>query len=501
MNQLIKILLPIVILLLPAMGSAQGMTALPGAKISVLENARLSVVSGNILLKASATEHASLNVQGNSSSVSISGTGAQTMAECYISQNSWHYVSSPLSSATADTYSYLWLLPFEEPANNWSNYILDPDAPLLPGSGYAAWSKSDVTGNTVVTYKTSASVSQTAFNQGDLPFNLTYSGVNKGFNLVGNPFPCAIDLDAAASWNRANVGNAVYFWDESIQNYRYYLSNPGYTGTSVNGGVRYVPAMQGFFVAASGSTPTMSIPNAARLHNTTAFYKSVQSEPATLRIKANANGVSDETVIRFTDEGTVSFDPEYDALKMKAEILQIYSSAVANSPEHYALNSLPDSDMNTSVPVFLEVPATVQITLQISGTEGFNAGLPLYLYDNKTGLSHNIRIENELILQATPGDPSPRFLLTTGTGLSIPENNNKMISAFISEGSLNIIGLPENQFPIGIKVYSVSGQLMKQFDIRQNSCLIDLPTGFYLINFTGRDFSETLKIFNSHSRL
>lgn len=501
MNQLKKILLPIVILLLPVIGEAQGVIALPGAKISVLNNAGLSVVNGNILLKASATEHASLNVQGSSSTVKISGTGAQTMAECYISENSWHYVSSPLSAATADTYSLLWLLPFEEPANNWGNYILDPDASLLPGSGFAAWSKSEITGNTVVTHKTSASVSQTAFNQGDLSLNLTYSGENKGFNLVGNPFPCAIDLDANAPWNRENTGNAVYFWDESFQNYRYYLSNPGGTGTSVNGGVRYVPAMQGFFVAASGINPSMTIPNAARLHNTTAFYKSVQSESATLRIKANANGFSDETVVRFIGEGTVSFDPEFDALKMKAEILQIYSSTVANSTEHYALNSLPDIDLNTSVPVFLEVPATVQITLQISGTEGFNADLPLYLKDNKTGLSHNIRIENELIIQATPGDPSPRFLLTTGEGLSIPENNNKLISAFISEGSLNIIGLPENQFPIGIKVYSVSGQLIKQLDIRQNSCLIDLPTGFYLISFTGRDFSETLKIFNAHSRL
>lgn len=498
MNKLTKHLLPAVLLLLPALALAQGLTALPGTKISVLNNARVTVVNGNILLKASAAGYASLNVQGNSSLVSVSGAGKQTMAESYISQDSWHYVSSPLSSATADTYSYLWLLPFAENTNNWGDYIVDPNFIMIPGAGFAAWSKSGVTGNAIVIYQTPASTDPTAFNQGNIALSLSYSGINKGFNLAGNPFPCAIDLDAAAEWNRVNTGNTVYYWDESAQNYRYYTANPGGTGTAVNGGSRFVPAMQGFFVATTGASPAMTIPNAARLHNNAVFYKSPLAEINTLRIVANSKGFSDETAIRFLNGSTNTFDADFDALKMKAEILQVFTAIAGTSAEHYALNSLPSENLNNTIPVFLTVPETSEVLLYISGIEGFPAGLPVYLHDTKTGLNHNLRLENMLVVQAAKEDPSPRFYLTTGSGLGLPEEGREKIQAFYCDGLLSLNGLQEHDFPVVVNIYTVSGQLIKSFDLWQHSCHPNLPAGFYLIHLAGKDFSETVKVFNHH---
>ena len=41
---------------------------------------------------------------------------------------------------------------------------------------------------------------------------MTYT---KGFNLVGNPYPSAIDWDAASGWTKTNIDNAVYYFKAS----------------------------------------------------------------------------------------------------------------------------------------------------------------------------------------------------------------------------------------------------------------------------------------------
>ena len=131
-----------------------------------------------------------------------------------------------------------------------------------------------------------------------------------GFNLVGNPYPCAIDWDAATGWTKTNVNNAIYFFKEN--QYASYVN-----GTGTNGGTQYIPSLQGFFVRRNQSafgTGTLKMDNNVRVHNTTSFYKSLNSD--LLRLKVTGNSFNDETVIRFNDAASSGFDGNMDAYKL-----------------------------------------------------------------------------------------------------------------------------------------------------------------------------------------
>jgi hypothetical protein len=91
--------------------------------------------------------------------------------------------------------------------------------------------------------------------KGDFDFAPTneFSGTgvaNDGWNLIANPYPSAIDWDAASGWNKVNVNNAVYIYQADLDQYSTYIA-----GVGVNGGSRFIASSQGF-LCKSGEYPT-----------------------------------------------------------------------------------------------------------------------------------------------------------------------------------------------------------------------------------------------------
>jgi hypothetical protein len=71
----------------------------------------------------------------------------------------------------------------------------------------------------------------------------------QGYALVGNPYPSPIDWGASGGWTRTNIDNAIYYFNTSDTG-QYYGTYSSYIGgVSSDGRTNgIVPAMQGFFV-------------------------------------------------------------------------------------------------------------------------------------------------------------------------------------------------------------------------------------------------------------
>lgn len=145
--------------------------------------------------------------------------------------------------------------------------------------------------------------------KGDVP--ITISGTAGRYNLVPNPYPSPIDWENVT---KTNVTDAMYLRiDNNV--YTSYVggvaTNPPFVGWSGE-----IATGQAFFVVSSGSGSTFTLNEASKSNN--AFYFLREQSPRDyFRIKVqSSNDAYDEVVIRFAEDATDQFDPDYDAPKM-----------------------------------------------------------------------------------------------------------------------------------------------------------------------------------------
>ncbi len=307
----------------------------PGTRITVPGSNALTV-SNDFELEADATGMTSLIDQGT-----LNLNPSKTSFECYLTEDQWHLVSSPVTNAQSSTYLGVYLKYFTEVDSSWT-YITALNHPMGVAEGFSAWAASWITGATTVAYSGS-------FNTGDQsPTGLTYNvgpGQGDGWNLVGNPFPSSIEWNS--NWTTNDIDASIYVYDGATGQYLSWNRTLG-TGTMPNGDI---PPTQGFWVKANGSSPAMTFPQSERKHSSQGFFKTGSDNAITLKVMGN--GYSDRLLVCFHKAATLDFDSEYDAYKLHgiSDAPQIYT--VSDGTE-LSLNTLPvKSEM--SIPMGFEV--------------------------------------------------------------------------------------------------------------------------------------------------
>ena len=283
--------------------SVLSLTMMPGSSLIIWDIGDLTVNGtfindGNLTLKAGANGTASL----------IESNGVNAIVERFLFPDRWNSVSSPVTGATAATFLGIYLQYYDEPNTTWMN-VVSPSDPITTGVGYNTWS----TGSTY----TGSYLGN--LNTGIINLPLTYAGSH--WNLVGNPYPSAIDW-GGAGWVKTDIDAAAYVWDGSQ-----YLSNVPAIGVgTLPGGI--IPAQQSFFVHVAtvpAGTPTLKVSNASRVHGVDP-YKSTQSTDV-IKLKVTGNVYSDETFIALNPASTYDFDGQFDAYKLMGieEVPQLFT--------------------------------------------------------------------------------------------------------------------------------------------------------------------------------
>lgn len=417
-----------------------------------------------------------------------SSAGVAATTERYIpgSTNNWHLLSSPVAEQVitgnftdANGYDfYMW----SEGDKLWVNRknvssgsgtapffdILNGSLNFNPGQGYLV---------AYVDPNTNAKSFAGNLNNGNVLFTLKYSGTGlfKGSNLMGNPYPSGID------WNKAS---RTQFADNYAYAYNP-LKSGGEGYEQINGGVAdaFIAPNQGFVVLANSdqNDETFTFTNSMRAHGGSFYKNSELQDKISLRFGNETN--FDETAIWLNVESNFNRDRN-DAIKIysyNAAIPQVYSLTM-NQVE-VAINSIPAINEEAVIPVGLYVPAQGNYFMSLSSKEGLFANQVVYLEDKLTGIRHNLNENNTYNFSASPSDNANRFKLTFST-LSIDNPATaSSISVYTHGETLYISGL---EAKAEISVVNLTGQVV--LSSRTNGSGLhsvnaaSLPKGVYVVS-------------------
>lgn len=415
--------------------------------------------------------------------------------------NKYHLLSSPVStqpiqpefvanSPAADVDFY----KFDEPTATWINTKTEANAwnagfesNFVVGRGYlVAYPNTPVTksftGGTLNSYSSGT------------PLVITCTNTNAGgWNLIGNPFPSAIDWDLVQVDGLGDgMDAALYYYDHDAANYRYYVQLESIG--SLGSGSRYIPAMQGFMVHAKTSgTKTVSLHNGHRVHSTQAFYKSQNEINNLLTVKLQANGKTDEAYILYFDEATESFDGKFDAYKLfsYAEGMpQLYT--ISADEAMLAINTLPTQSDSKAVALGYKAANAGTHSMSFEGLTSFAQPGSLQLEDKLLGIMHTLNDGSyEFVSEA--GTVNDRFVLHFGAVGISEQPASATLKAYVVGAQLF--------FPLQgeatLEIVDLQGRVLQQSKVSGQGLAsqpLQLPSGVYVVRLTSGQSAQTAKV-------
>jgi len=247
-------------------------------------------------------------------------------------------------------------------------------------------------------------------------FTAATPGAATVFNLVPNPYPSAINWTAASGWTKTNIANAIYIYNNT--QYASYVA-----GVGTNGGTNIIPVGQAFFVQASGGVGTLAMNNSVRTHSSQAYFNDPVVN-SVLRVAVAADGKSDETVIRFHEMATATFDADYDASKLygSSSAPQLYT--LSGNDDMMSINALNLVEAVATVPLAFEYTAGGEITLHFSGIESFSTTMKIYLEDLLTGTITDLNQQGSYTFSHVEANDADRFRIHFYDITGIDENGD-----------------------------------------------------------------------------
>ena len=470
-------------------GSGASLTIDAGKALTV---AGATVNDGTITIKSDGTGIGSLLDNG-----SIGGSGLFEM-EQYLTGSGgatpdglFYYVGSPVAGAIAGVFDLtsgnkLWSA--DETTQSYSQITNESDL-LHVMEGYAV--RMGTTGS--VTY------SGSSFNTGtqqvlDLSRTGTTS-LNRGYNLVSNPYPSTLDWDNASKnnleetiWMRTHQGSTMTFDTYNA------LSGVG-TNNNGNGDLTGdIPPTQAFWVlvVGDGNTGALGLDNAIRSHGTQANIYKVAVEEGLIRIALSDGNVSDEQIILFNPSAQAGYD-NYDSQKFWASnIPQLYSNVGGDT---LTINGLNNPTSTPTVALGMKVPTQGNYTLNATSITFTETGV--YLEDTELNVFQDLNVEPNYAFASNAGNIGDRFVLhfsMTAVGI---ENDQAMNSrVYTSNGNqLNII-LSENMENGNVQVLDMTGRVVYTTNLNasRNTMEMNVNAGVYLIRIETEQGTDTHRV-------
>ncbi|WP_289663704.1 Ig-like domain-containing protein [Flavobacterium panacagri] len=296
--------------------------------------------------------------------------------------------------------------------------------------------------------------------------------VSGKWNLIGNPYPSAIDADQFLDDN-LGVGS-LYFWahvnlpiKSTTDQYLYYKDDfvvynslGGTTTGDSNAFKGSIASAQGFIVKAP--TATINFNNGQRQKaKNTQFYKTAKSSIERNRVWlnfTNSAGTFKQILVGYATGATNTTDVNFDAVSMGSNPdVDFYS---INNSKKLSIQgrALPfvNSDL---VPLGYMLAAAGDYTISIDHADGFfNTGQDIFLEDKTTGKITNLRLANYTFNSAA-GTFNSRFVIRyTNSTLGTDDFESAENGLFVSVKSkvINVNSSTENISEV--QIYNIGGQ-------------------------------------------
>jgi len=232
--------------------------------------------------------------------------------------------------------------------------------------------------------------------------NLAFTGTGttgnyavRGFNMVGNPYPCTIDWCTAYSGTgitRTNINPSIYVYNPVTNQYDTYLATSSSGGIATGNGSRYIMSGQGFVVQANNTGASLVFTESAK--SATAQLTSgnlLMGTPADqvagnqlLRLRLSVDSLNyDDMVIGFNASASSKYNVGEDAAYLKGMNAVEGLSSFSDDSVKLAINFLPLPKLTPQV-IRLNIDAakTGTYTLQKTALDAIPRVYNIWLMDN-----------------------------------------------------------------------------------------------------------------------
>ncbi|GAA4803549.1 T9SS type A sorting domain-containing protein [Litoribaculum gwangyangense] len=390
--------------------------------------------------------------------------------------------------------------------NDWQ-YAL-AGATMTPGVGYAV--------TEARLFPSGLGASGTAsfegeFNTSDVPVTITSNPANTGtkWNLIGNPYPSAVNFVDFHTANSTVIDGAAYFWSQATPpdagnsgNQQINFSKNDYAIYTVGSGAiqndafgnppnGFIPSGQSFFIA--GLTDgTVTFTNAMReknaLSNSQFFKNSTTKNNSTTfnRLWVNLtsnNGVFNQILVAYVDGATNAKDAlAYDAPRLSINDLPaaLYTS-IEGIDTKFAIQGKATTSLNEDEVIKLGFATNINVettyTLTLAQFEGdFLTNNPVYLKDNLLNKVHNLSA-SDYTFTSDVGEFNSRFeVLFSQASLSTDEFalNSKSLKIVELEDDRVQFTTTEDLSIKNINIYDLLGRQLYTFKGNSDSEIYSL---------------------------
>ena len=415
------------------------------------------------------------------------------------------YWSSPISSASiADVFSgvrsgrtYYFdqskttaSSPDSDPDGTYWHVWVPADGTMKPGRGYASEAKADVTNIHQISFEGTPN-NGVVYEQ--IHFNDDEDDGND-YNLIGNPYPSAINIDLFFDKNEEFIDPAIYLWthttpvseqsgDYSFNDYATYNRTGG---TAVGNGPvpdKNIGSGQGFLVRAIAGVD-IEFNNSMRIVDSNdQFFKSSvvkkkdkenEKDRIWLNLSTDQGGFN-QLLIGFVKGASFGFDRGYDALKNQGSNKISFYSLLDD--KKLAIQGLGLLESRAEVPLGFDTNVSNRTyTIAVSAVEGKLRDAEIMLHDHYLNMSHDLRNSNYVFEQVDQGSFQDRFSLAFTKEVELESDTVIEKDQFVVYNDGDTFRIQASESVETVRMYDILGNMILENHPRNTSFEIVEPS-------------------------
>jgi len=312
------------------------------------------------------------------------------------------------------------------------------------------------------------------------------------FNLVGNPYPSAIDADLfiTQTVNANSIEGTLWFWSHKTPNNGNatgeHYSSDDYASYNLTGGVgtgsgsasasnsaiptRYIGSGQGFLIQAKSVDQRVIFNDGMRVRSqqNSQFFRgtdtkntrtTLEKDRIWLNVESSEGGAFNQTLLGFIENATDGIDRAYDGMKLSSGWISLYSKI---DTLKYSIQGMSSFNIDRKVPMGFDTyidDSAVSYKISIDHIEGALNDNEVYLVDNELNVTHDLKQADYNFTVASEGNYPDRFTLQF-TKSTLDVDDFVLDNDFVVINEENALLVRSNTVINQIKVYDITGRLL-----------------------------------------
>lgn len=343
-------------------------------------------------------------------------------------------------------------------------------------------------------------------NNGNVVVTLNNTSTNK-YNLIGNPYPSNIDLNAFYNANSSSVGSTFWFWDNTSNSVTTQsgntTTNVGYATYNAAGSGTWIEAPtslashsgnsatigQGFIVEATGTAATFT--NAMRISTIgNTFNKLNGNDTGKFWLKlATPYGSYTTLAVNYEAGAQNTFDT-FDSRAMGTGSDAFYSTVGA---EKLVIQGKSPFTVDDVVPLGNKHFEADNFVISLTQKEGvFNNGQAIYLHDKDLGTYTNLQ-NGSYNFSANAGEFTNRFEIVYKLNVLGTQEIEKTVFEVYRDGE-DFVAINSKNIE-KLEVFDASGRKVMELKPNTDSVKFKLQTkGMYILRAisAGKEYTKKL---------